>query len=137
LPQTALSGCNLAKARQQGASNILTSCAACYLNTHGVNEKIKNDVRTRQRVNGSLDAAGLSYDGDLNVRHVCEVLVNGVGLDKIKEPVTNPLNGLKVAGYVGCQTVRPFAGTDSGGNYDRPRAAAARCRSIAQTRRYT
>jgi heterodisulfide reductase subunit B len=118
LPQTALSGRNLAKARQQGTNDILTPCAACYLNTHGVNEKIKNDVRTRQQVNEALGAAKLSYEGDLNVRHACEVLVNDVGLDKIKEQVKNPLTGLKVAGYVGCQTVRPFAGTQSGGNYD-------------------
>ncbi|HEY4773517.1 MAG TPA: CoB--CoM heterodisulfide reductase iron-sulfur subunit B family protein [Xanthobacteraceae bacterium] len=118
LPQTAISGRNLAKARQQGTSDILTPCAACYLNTHGVNEKIKNDVRTRQRVNEALEAADLKYDGDLNVRHACEVLVNEVGLDKIKEEVTNPLTGLKVAGYVGCQTVRPFAATVSGGQYD-------------------
>jgi len=46
------------------------------------------------------------------------VLVNDVGIDKIKQEVTNPLTGLKVAGYVGCQTVRPFAATDSGGHYD-------------------
>lgn len=118
LPQTALSGRNLAKARQKGKSDVLTPCAACYLNTHGVNEKIKNDVRTRQRVNEALDAADLNYDGDLNVRHACEVLVNDVGIDKIKAKVTKPLTGLKVAGYVGCQTVRPFAATDGGGNYD-------------------
>lgn len=118
LPQTALSGRNLAKAREQGRQDVLTPCAACYLNTHGANEKIKNDVRTRNRINEALGAAKLAYEGDLNVRHACEVLVNDVGLDKIKQEVTNPLTGLKVAGYVGCQTVRPFAATDSGGNYD-------------------
>ncbi|MBM3567237.1 MAG: heterodisulfide reductase [Alphaproteobacteria bacterium] len=118
LPQTALSGRNLAKARQQGSHDVLTACAACYLNTHGVNEKIKQDVRTRARVNQALGAADLKYDGDLNVRHACEVLVNDVGLERIKGQVVNPLKGLKVAGYVGCQTVRPFAATQSGGEYD-------------------
>ncbi|MBM3554782.1 MAG: heterodisulfide reductase [Alphaproteobacteria bacterium] len=118
LPQTALSGRNLAKARQQGPQDVLTPCAACYLNTHGVNEKIKADVTTRKRVNQALEAGGLAYEGDLKVRHACEVLVNDVGLDKIKGQVTKPLAGLKVAGYVGCQTVRPFAGTESGGDYD-------------------
>jgi heterodisulfide reductase subunit B len=32
--------------------------------------------------------------------------------------VTNLLTGFKVAGYVGCQTARPFAATESGGQYD-------------------
>ena len=38
-------------------------------------------------------AAGLEYDGDLHVRHICEVIVNDVGVDKIKDQVTNPLTG--------------------------------------------
>ena len=118
LPNTALTGRNLAKAQQQGKQDVVTGCAACYLNTHGGNEKIKSDVKLRRQVNDALSAADLSYDDDLQVRHMCEVIVNDVGLDKIKEQVTNPLTGLKVAGYVGCQTVRPFASTDGGGNYD-------------------
>jgi heterodisulfide reductase subunit B len=118
LPNTALSGRNLANAAQQGPQDIMTGCAACYLNTHGTNEKIKKDVALRGKVNEALSAAELSYDDDLQVRHACEVIVNEVGFDKIKERVTNPLDGVKVAGYVGCQTVRPFANTDGGGKYD-------------------
>ena len=118
LPNTALSGRNLAKAEKQGPQDILTGCAACYLNTHGANEKIKADVALRGRVNEALDAGDLSYTADLQVRHACEVIVNDVGIDKVKERVTNPLTGLKVAGYVGCQTVRPFANTQGGGDYD-------------------
>ncbi len=118
LPTTVLSGRNLAKAAQQGPQDILTGCAACYLNTHGTNEKIKKEVALRRKVNEALSAADLSYDADLQVRHACEVIVNDVGIDKVKDRVTNPLDGLKVAGYVGCQTVRPFANTDAGGNYD-------------------
>ncbi len=118
LPNTALTGRNLAKAQEQGPQDVVTGCAACYLNTHAGNEKIKSDVKMRGKVNEALSAADLSYDDDLRVRHMCEVIVNEVGIDKIKEQVTNPLTGLKVAGYVGCQTVRPFANTDGGGNYD-------------------
>ena len=118
LPHTTLTGRNLARAREQGEQDVVTACAACYLNTHGGNEKIKNDVLTRRRVNEALAEGGLSYDADLKVRHACEVLVNDVGIDKIKTKVTKPLEGLKVAGYVGCQTVRPFANTESGGSYD-------------------
>ncbi len=118
LPNTALTGRNLAKAAAQGPRDVVTGCAACYLNTHAGNEKIKSDVAMRARVNEALGAAELSYDDDLEVRHVCEVIVNDVGIDKVAARVSNPLTGLKVAGYVGCQTVRPFAATDGGGNYD-------------------
>ena len=72
----------------------------------------------RGKVNEALAEADLQYTEDLQIRHACEVIVNDVGLDKVKARVTNPLKGLKVAGYVGCQTVRPFAQTDGGGKYD-------------------
>jgi heterodisulfide reductase subunit B len=114
----ALTGRNLANAQRQGRQDVVTGCAACYLNTHAGNEKIKTDVKLRAKVNEALGAGDLSYDEDLKVRHMCEVIVNEIGVDKVKERVTKPLKGLKVAGYVGCQTVRPFANTDAGGNYD-------------------
>ncbi len=118
LPNTVLSGRNLALAQKQGRQDLLTACAACYINTHSANEKIKKDVALRRNVNEALAEGDLAYDEDLQVRHACEVIVNDVGMDKIEERVTNPLTGLKVAGYVGCQTVRPFANTDAGGKYD-------------------
>ena len=118
LPQTVLNGRNLAKAQEKGNRDVVTACAACYLNTHGNNEKIKESAELRGKVNEALDAGGLSYSEDLQVHHAMEVLVNDVGMDKIRERASNPLKGLKVAGWVGCQTVRPFAETDAGGNYD-------------------
>jgi heterodisulfide reductase subunit B len=117
LPTLALNGRNLAKADEQGNDEVIVGCAACYLNTHGSNEKIKESVEKRRTVNEALEAGGLSYDGDLQVHHAMEVLVNDVGLDEVEKRATNKLDGLKVAGWVGCQTVRPFAETDAGGKY--------------------
>ena len=31
-----------------------------------------------------------------------------LGYDELKKPVKKPLEGIKFAGYVGCQTNRPF-----------------------------
>lgn len=118
LAHSALSGRNLAQAEQQGPQDLTTPCAACYLNTHYTNEKMREDDKFKAEVNEALSAAEMSYSGDLHVRHICEVLVNDIGMDAIKAQVTNPLSGLKVAGYVGCQTVRPFARTERGGDFD-------------------
>ncbi len=117
LPNLALTGRNLALAEKEGNQDIVTGCAACYLNTHGGNEKIKADVKKRRDINDALGEADLSYDEDLDVHHVMEVIVNDIGMDKVEKLSTNKLNGLKVAGWVGCQTVRPFAGTETGGKY--------------------
>ena len=37
-----------------------------------------------------------------------EVLVEDLGYEELGKPVVKPLDGVKVAGYVGCQTNRPF-----------------------------
>jgi heterodisulfide reductase subunit B len=37
-----------------------------------------------------------------------EVLIEDIGWEGMKKPVVKPLDGIKMAGYVGCQTNRPF-----------------------------
>jgi heterodisulfide reductase subunit B len=37
-----------------------------------------------------------------------EVLIEDFGYDELAKPVVKPLDGVKFAGYVGCQTNRPF-----------------------------
>ena len=118
LANAALSARNLALAREQGEHDVITACAACYIHTHDVNESIREDEALKGKLNEALAEAGKSYDGSLHVRHICEVLINDIGIDAVKEQVVNPLTGLKVAGWVGCQTVRPFANTERGGTYD-------------------
>lgn len=114
----ALNGRNLANAAEAGVEDFITPCAACYLNSHYHNEKIREDETIKADVNEVLGEIGKSYDGNLHVRHACEVIVNDIGVEKVAEQVTNPLKGLKAAGWVGCQTVRPFAKTERGGMFD-------------------
>lgn len=42
------------------------------------------------------------------VRHMVEVIIEDFGYDELAKPVVKPLEGIKIAGYVGCQTNRPF-----------------------------
>lgn len=43
----------------------------------------------------------------MKVRHLIEVIIEDVGLEKIKSQVLHPLKGLRVAPYYGCQLLRP------------------------------
>jgi heterodisulfide reductase subunit B len=61
-----------------------------------------------KETNEALAAAGLHYNGGANVRHMVEVLIEDFGYDGLKAPMKKSLEGLKIAGYVGCQTNRPF-----------------------------
>jgi heterodisulfide reductase subunit B len=82
----------------------VVNCAACYSRTKTANYDVKSSEDVRARVN---DALGENYDGTVPVRHFVEVLLEDVGLDKLRKSIKRPLNGLKVACYYGCYLVRP------------------------------
>ena len=92
--------------------DLVTPCAGCYralLETQG---SLEGQRDVAKRVDHALGTVGLHYDRRVRVRHVLDLLVNEIGLDKIQEAVTRPLAGLKVACYYGCLLVRPNAEFD-------------------------
>ncbi len=104
---------NLAIAEAEGGYDVVAPCSSCYVQMIKVNHEIKESPKLLEEVNECLAEGGLKYNGDLNVRHLQDVLYTDIGVDKIREKVVRPLNGLKVAGYVGCQSVRPYGEYDS------------------------
>ncbi len=104
---------NLALAEAKGGYDIVAPCSSCYIQMLKVNHEIQEDEGLRNRVNECLAEGGLSYKGTIRVRHIMDVLYNDVGVEQIQAKAVKPLNGLKVAGYVGCQSVRPYGEYDS------------------------
>ncbi len=112
----ALAARNLCRAEKQisdgSIQDVIAPCAACYLVLNKAQHLLEEDCRESKNVKFALDAAGLEYKGEVKVRHPLDVIANDIGLDKIKERVVKPLDGLKVACYYGCQMVRPYATFD-------------------------
>jgi len=104
---------NLAIAEANGGYDIIAPCSSCYIQMVKVNHEIQEDPQLAAKVNEALAEGGLQYKGGVKVRHVLDVLYHDIGIEKIKQTVVKPLNGLKVAGYVGCQSVRPYGEYDS------------------------
>ncbi|MFZ5631909.1 MAG: CoB--CoM heterodisulfide reductase iron-sulfur subunit B family protein [Bacillota bacterium] len=104
-PAQVLAARNLALAEPK-RFDVIVPCSSCYMNLALANKKFQEDKHFRAMANEALRSAGLKYKGTLKVRQIIEVLVNDVGLDKIRSMVRKPLTGLRVAGYVGCQTPR-------------------------------
>ena len=104
-----LSGRNLALAEKNGSPDIVTPCAACFGVLRKADHRLTEDPDQRHQVNEALDETGLSYDGGVRVRHLLDVLIEDVGLDKIRSKVTESLDGLKVVCYYGCLMTRPPA----------------------------
>ncbi|MBF0141886.1 MAG: CoB--CoM heterodisulfide reductase iron-sulfur subunit B family protein [Magnetococcales bacterium] len=119
LPRMALSARNFALAKKQfGNRDLVATCAACWLGMRETHERLEEDQQVKADLNEALQAAGLSYDGGIKTRHMVEVLIEDFGFDALKAKVTKPLTGIKVAGYVGCQTNRPFG--VAGDNFENP-----------------
>lgn len=106
-PALVLAARNLALAEPKG-QDILVPCSSCYMNLAVTNKKFIEDDHFRAMANEALGAAGLRYNGTIKVRQIIEMLVKDVGFEKIRSMVKRPLTGLRVAGYVGCQTPRVF-----------------------------
>ncbi len=97
---------NLAMAEQENL-DLVAPCSACYKNSYFTNKHLKEDADLADHINYALEADNLSYSGKSEVKHLIEVFVDDVGFEEIKEKVTQPLEGLKVAPYYGCQILRP------------------------------
>lgn len=107
----ALAGRNLAIAERSKA-DVIAPCSACYLVLNKTMHGLAENPALRGKVGRALKAGGLEYKGTAKVRHPLDVLMNDVGLEKIKKHIKAPLSGMKFAAYYGCQIVRPYATFD-------------------------
>jgi heterodisulfide reductase subunit B len=109
LKRHVLNARNLALAEKHlPGQDVVATCAACWLNARESKEALDHDQTFMARANEALKAAGLQYQGSSGVKHMVEVLIEDFGYEALGQPVKKPLAGIKFAGYVGCQTNRPF-----------------------------
>ena len=109
LPRLTLSARNLALSEKHNpGQDVVATCAACWLATRETAERLEEDDGLLAETNQALKEAGLEFKNENRIRHMVEVLIEDLGYDEIGAHVTRPLEGLKIAGYVGCQTNRPF-----------------------------
>ena len=109
LERLALNARNLTLSeKHMPGKDIVATCAGCWLNAREAKEKLDHNPQLLAETNEALKEAGLVYKGTAPVRHMVEVLIEDLGYDELKKPVVKSLAGVKFAGYVGCQTNRPF-----------------------------
>jgi heterodisulfide reductase subunit B len=110
IPAYSLIARNLALAAKQmnGTHTVVAPCSACYLNLAKADYYMQERPTLGEKVNEALAAGDLQYKaGTLDVRHLIDILVYDVGLEKIRSEVVHPLHGLKVVPYMGCMLPRP------------------------------
>ena len=92
---------------EQGGHPITTGCNGCFASLWEANHELKHDDELRASVNEALAEIGREFKGTIEVYHYVDALVNGAGLEKIRERVTRPFKGVRMALHPGCHWMRP------------------------------
>ncbi len=122
LPRHVLNARNIAlSGKHNPGQDIVATCAACWLGTRETQERLNEDPDMLTDTRTVLQEGNLQdyYSQNIPVRHMVEVMIEDIGYEGLAKPVVKPLKGIKFAGYVGCQTNRPF-GID-GESFENPR----------------
>ncbi|GAB4310493.1 MAG: CoB--CoM heterodisulfide reductase subunit B [Promethearchaeota archaeon] len=97
---------NLAIAEDLGC-DLVSPCNGCVETLKSVNYFVGEDEHEHEKINELLALVNKSYSGRTKVKHLIELLHDDFGLEKVREAVTKPLDGLKVACHYGCHYSRP------------------------------
>lgn len=97
---------NLALAEKEGLE-ICALCNACAGTLAEAVHVLETHPEMKDEVNTKLAPLGLRYEGPVRVRHYMRLLWEEVGIDRIREAVTKPLDRLLLAPHYGCHYVKP------------------------------
>ena len=95
---------------QQTGLAMMNICSTCQGAQSECQQRLDADSAYRAHINEALAAEDLEYvggkDGWTN-KNFLWVLVEDYGLDRLKEKIRRPLEGLRIAPFYGCYIVRP------------------------------
>jgi succinate dehydrogenase / fumarate reductase cytochrome b subunit len=92
-----------------GALGMMNICSTCQGAQSECKERLDADTPYRAHINSHLEPEGLAYrrDGAWWNKNFLWLLVEDIGIDKLRERVVRPLDGLLIAPFYGCYIVRP------------------------------
>ncbi len=99
----------LAKAASQ---KLVIPCSACYLVFKKTKDYVERYGNIKKKIQSSLESIGLEYDGEVEIKHPLEIILDDLGLEQLKKMVRRALSEYKIAPYYGCQIVRPYSDFD-------------------------
>lgn len=96
----------LIAAEEQG-NDVTALCAVCFNVLKRSDHFLRTHPEATQRLNLFVEEG--DYTGTVRVRHLLDILRDDVGWEAVRERVTVPLQGMKLAPYYGCLLLRPQA----------------------------
>lgn len=97
---------NICLAESEG-KDIVSLCNGCAQTLKATKHELDHDDDKKAEINAILSKVNKEYKGTSSVKHFIQVLMENVGVNKIKGAVTNQMSKLKVACHTGCHYSRP------------------------------
>ena len=97
---------NMIRTLENGFEELVTICSMCYNTLKRANLLFQSDDEKATRLNDFMYEEE-NYEGNVRVYHLIDILKERVKLETIREKISNPLKGLRIAPYYGCTLVRP------------------------------
>jgi succinate dehydrogenase / fumarate reductase cytochrome b subunit len=82
-------------------------CSTCQGAQSECQQRLDASAEYRAHVNETLAPEGLSYERGLTNKNFLWLLVEEIGLERLRSLVRRPLHNLKVGPFYGCYIVRP------------------------------
>jgi heterodisulfide reductase subunit B len=101
---------NLALIEQSGFKEVTMPCASCFNRHKAAQYELRNHPENKARIDNLI---GYSYQDTVHVSTMIEAITTHIGLEQVKQKVSNPLKDLNLVCYYGCLLTRPPKITES------------------------
>ncbi|HMA63508.1 MAG TPA: CoB--CoM heterodisulfide reductase iron-sulfur subunit B family protein [bacterium] len=98
---------NLLRAEKQNLDELIVLCSMCYNTLKRAHQFITEDEENLQKVNDIMYKEDIEYTGDVEIRHLLNILKDRISFDTIKEKTQRSLESLEIGAYYGCLLLRP------------------------------
>lgn len=97
---------NLCLAEERGL-DICVLCSACASMLTKTAYHLTNNQKLMRKVNKDLSKIDKEYKGTIKIRHFARILLEDIGVDRIKEEIKMDLRNLNVSTHYGCHYLKP------------------------------
>src|SRR5215210_3410618 len=91
----------------EGTELMMNICSTCQGAQSECQERLDASAEYRERVNETLAKQDLRYEKGITNKNFLWLLVEDIGLERLRSMVRTPLTNLKVGPFYGCYIVRP------------------------------
>jgi succinate dehydrogenase / fumarate reductase, cytochrome b subunit len=91
----------------EGADLMMNICSTCQGAQSECQERLDANSDYREHVNQNLAGESLRYEKGIVNKHFLWLMVEEIGLDRVRSKVVRPLTDLRVGPFYGCYIVRP------------------------------